>query len=304
MLQPLTPRAEPHPPQPEDQISELGPLAGRTPEPRVADETIEELQELMRRHAAAAASRQTARAPAKADHRPARPESRRNGVPWSAAAIRRIRTGWPLIALIVASAAILAGLLVITLGPSLQLFTGPDKQADTPPAPSSAVALPDPAAKFSEAAPVGIGGSDRASIEKAMTDCDAEAASHSDALYFLIVPLVAPSADSAFWTPLTVGDIGTSVSLLRSKDALDGLSSGRLAVSSKPYRFSIFDANTGVASRWPQTAGVARFIKPNSTAVGFQVSFGFPGLGDDAVSSFQFPRNKGECYWVSALRRN
>ena len=146
---------------------------------------------------------------------------------------------------------------------------------------------------------------DLTAIEKAMSDCDHEAAANGDALYFLIVPAVSPIKDYSQWAPLSVGDIGTSVILLRSKDALDGLRNGSLAIYSGRYKFSIIDSATDVAHDWGPVTGVAKFIKPDAAAVsGFRVRFSFADFVGDTPSNFRFPREKGVCYWVSALLRS
>ncbi len=148
------------------------------------------------------------------------------------------------------------------------------------------------------------GAADLPAIERAMADCDQEAAANQDALYFLIVPAVSPIKDYSQWAPLSVGDIGTSVILLRSRDALGGLRNGSLVVYSGQYKFSIIDSATETTHEWGPVKGVAKFIKLDAaTIAGFRVRFSFADFVGDTPSNFRFPREKGVCYWVSALLR-
>jgi len=232
------------------------------------------------------------------------------------------RTRFASLALILVSAAVLAVLLVGALSLSRQLFQGSEMRAERarPTAPEAPPAAPAPAPAHpspgNEAAAGGTstvvavasqladGTLDLRAVEKAMNDCDDEAARNPDALYFLIVPAISPIKDYSQWAPLSVGDIGTSVILLRSKDALDGLRSGSLAIYPGQYRFSIIDTSTEATHNWGPAAGVAKFVKPDAaTITGFRVRFSFADFVGDTPSNFRFPRDKGVCYWVSALLR-
>lgn len=221
--------------------------------------------------------------------------------------LQRKRPSWASVALILLSAAVLAVLLVGALSLSRQLFHGTEnapRAPFAPPAPAQDVAAPSTISVVAVAVPTAAGAPDLRSIEKAMADCDLEAGKNPDGLYFLIVPAVSPTKDYTVWAPLSVGDIGISVILLRSKDALDGLRNGSLAVYSGPYKFSIIDANGGTTHSWPPVTGVAKFTKLDAASLaGFRVRFGFADFIGDTPSNFRFPRDKGVCYWVSALLR-
>jgi hypothetical protein len=219
------------------------------------------------------------------------------------------------LALIVASAAILAFLLVGAMSLSRRLDRESSPGAGRAPAAPAATHEPAaPAAATASAGPVGTSvvaavpsasvGTDLTAIERAMSDCDDQAASDHDALYFLIVPAVSPTRDYARWASISVGDIGTSITLLRSKDALDGLRDGSLAVYPSPYRFSIIDSASDVPHEWGPVTGAAKLVKLDAAAItGFRVRFNFAEFVGDTPSHFRFPREKGVCYWVSALVR-
>jgi hypothetical protein len=205
-------------------------------------------------------------------------------------------SGWGSTALIIGSAAVLAVLLVGALSLSRQLFhREPSPAAGTAPAASAAAPVLLPKAD---------GSIDLPAIEKAMADCDDEAARNQDGLYFLILPLLSPVKNYQPWIAASVGEIGASVILLRSKDAIDGLRDGSLSLYRGAYTFSIIDASTEASHAWTSATGVAKFTKTDAAQVaGFRVRFGFADFVGDTPSNFRFPRQKGVCYWVSALLR-
>ncbi len=218
------------------------------------------------------------------------------------------RSRWGSLALILGSAAVLAILLIGAVSLSRHLFHGRGVGAE----PAAPIATGETPATPLEAAPAGPGSSmvastgtmDLPAIEKAMADCDDQAANDRDGLYFLILPAVSPSRDHARWASKSVGEIGTSITLLPSKDALEGLRDGTLAVYPAPYRFSIIDAATGIPHEWAPATGAAKFVKPDAAAMdGFRVRFSYAEYIGDTPSEFRFPRDKGVCYWVSALLR-
>jgi hypothetical protein len=205
--------------------------------------------------------------------------------------------GWGSTILIVVSAAILAVLLVGALSLTRQMFhREPAASEKDTAAASTAPGL--------VRMPNGEGTVDLPTIEKAMNDCDADAARNPDALDFVILPLLSPIRNYQPWIAASVGDIGTSVILLRSKDALDGLRDGSLTLYDGPYMFSIVDAATEVAHTWDRAHGVTRLDKRDAAQIAsFRVRFGFADFVGDTPSNFRFPRQKGVCYWVSALLR-
>jgi hypothetical protein len=211
---------------------------------------------------------------------------------------RRSRLGST--ALIVVSAAVLAVLLVGALSLSRQMF-----HRDPAPAAPAATTVGADTAPLLVRMPSADGSADLPTIQKALDDCDIEAARRPDALYFLILPLLSPVKNYQPWTAASVGEIGTSVILLRSKDALDGLRDGSLTLYGGAYTFSIIDATTEATHTWSEAVGVARLGKTEAADVtGFRVRFGFADFVGDTPSNFRFPRQKGVCYWVSALLRH
>jgi hypothetical protein len=279
--------------------------------PPTIDETLDALQALARRYNSAAQPG----APVvggSADPNPDRDDPGDDAPPDdigdpgpSARPLHRKRPGWASLALILASAAVLAVLLVGALSLSRQLLQGRDARVDRPPAAGEDLVPANPSTAAAVVAPTSGGAPDLRAIEEAMADCDNEAAKNRDSLYFVIVPAISPTRDYQPWTPLSVGDIGTSVILLRSKDVLDGLRNGSLALFGGAYRFAIIDSNTEVVQDWPAVTGVAKLVKTDAAGIsGFRVRFSFSEVVGDTPSNFSFPRDKGVCYWVSALLRS
>jgi len=139
-------------------------------------------------------------------------------------------------------------------------------------------------------------------IEKAMADCDREARRHLDALYFLVTPLAATNGNVQRWTQISLGNIGSTITLLASKDALSGLREGSLAVFPGQFVFSIVESTTNVTYTWKPATGVSEFVMREALAV---KSFkpGFQILGTDGETAWATTPavQRPACYWLSAL---
>lgn len=297
------------------------PAPGRAPSAADIEAALDALHVLAQRHHADAAGSPPAAPPDFEDdpfpRRPASPYAASDAAAAHAAASQapddvaewaanddlpfgmpRKRARWASTALIVASAAVLAVLLVGALSLSRQIFHRGETAA--PPSQDTAGPVVDTAVQV----PAATGVLDLPAIQKAMADCDDEAAKRPDALYFLILPVLSPIKNYQPWVAASVGEIGSSVILLPSKAALDGLREGSLTLYRGQYTFSIIDAASEATQSWGPTAGVARFAKLDAAQVaGFRVRFGFADFVGDTPSNFRFPRQKGVCYWVSALLR-
>ena len=209
-------------------------------------------------------------------------------------------------ALIVVSAAVLAILVVGAFSLTRQMY---HREPPAPAQSQTGAQTQAPPAEIAAAAPVPIpvtpagGTADIPTIEKAMNDCDDDAARDPDGLYFVVLPVTSPIKNYQPWVRVSVGEIGTSVILLRSKDSLAGLRDGSLNLYGKPYSFSIIDAATEAKHVWNPVTGVAKFSQRAQAAQveSFRVRFGFGDFVGDTPSNFRFPRQKGVCYWVSAL---
>jgi hypothetical protein len=139
-------------------------------------------------------------------------------------------------------------------------------------------------------------------IERAIGQCEAEAARNADTLYFLVIPVVA-TGDRQAWLAKSNGTIGGSILLLGSRDTLDGVRAGSLRLDVRAFNFSILEPSTSRVYKWRPALGVHKFAIRNASAV---VTFK-PGLelpvGGEArwADGGAIIRERGTCYWTGAL---
>jgi hypothetical protein len=145
---------------------------------------------------------------------------------------------------------------------------------------------------------------DFAWIEKAMADCDSEASKHLDALYFLVLPLALADGNVQRWSLLSLGQIGETVTLLTSRDALAGLKSGSLTVYKGQFVFSLLEPTTNVTYNWKPATGVSEFIAHDATSIKtFKPGLLVVGVDRDTAWATTPAPQRAACYWVSALLR-
>jgi hypothetical protein len=158
-----------------------------------------------------------------------------------------------------------------------------------PSAPSSQSTPPSPA-------------TDLAAINKAMSDCDAEAVKLPDQLHFLVLPMVPSKGAENDWRALALQEVGNNFLLLSAKDALDGLRDGKLVVRDGRYTFAVLDSATGQSYSWTSATRIARLSRPAPTEMkSLKLGFDFSAAQTGAQWSAEFKRDPGACYWVSVL---
>jgi hypothetical protein len=142
-------------------------------------------------------------------------------------------------------------------------------------------------------------------IERAIAQCEAEAARSADTLYFLVIPVVAPGGDQQAWLAKSNGTVGASVLLLGSRDTLDGLRAGSLRLVRRPFNFAILEPSTTRVYQWRPALGVHKFAIRNASAVAtFKPGFEIPAGGDTQwADGGAITREAGTCYWTGALMR-
>jgi hypothetical protein len=141
-------------------------------------------------------------------------------------------------------------------------------------------------------------------IEHAMTNCDTEAGKHLDSLYFLVLPLAANDGNTQRWSPLSLGQIGTSVTLLKSHDALDGLRDGSLGLYHGQFVFSILEPSTNVTYRWKPATGVSEFVTQDALSIkSFKPGLQVVGVDPDTAWAGDLTQQRPSCFSVSALLR-
>ena len=142
-------------------------------------------------------------------------------------------------------------------------------------------------------------------ITKAMSDCDAAAASDPDSLYFLVLPMRPADPADRSWNALALQTVGSSYLLLSAKDALDGLRNNRLTLRPDRYTFSALDTESGQTYSWTSATGMSRLSRRESGATkSLKVGFDFSEQQAGAQWSAEFKRERGICYWLSALIRD
>ena len=142
-------------------------------------------------------------------------------------------------------------------------------------------------------------------ITKAMSDCDAAAASDPDSLYFLVLPMRPADPADRSWSALALQTVGSSYLLLSAKDALDGLRNNRLMLRPDRYTFSALDTESGQTYSWTSATGMSRLSRRESGATkSLKVGFDFSEQQAGAQWSAEFKRERGICYWLSALIRD
>jgi hypothetical protein len=168
------------------------------------------------------------------------------------------------------------------------------EQSETP-----ATANVPPAAR-APAAPADI-----PAITKAMSDCDAAAASDPDSLYFLVLPMRPADPADRSWSALALQTVGSSYLLLSAKDALDGLRNNRLTLRPDRYTFSALDTESGQTYSWTSATGMSRLSRRESGATKtLKLGFDFSEAQAGAQWSAEFKRERGICYWLSTLIRD
>jgi hypothetical protein len=141
-------------------------------------------------------------------------------------------------------------------------------------------------------------------ITRAMSDCDAAAVSDPDSLYFLVLPMRPADPADRSWNALALQTVGSSYQLLSAKDALDGLRNNRLTLRPDRYTFSALDTESGQTYSWTSATGMSRLSRRESGATkSLKVGFDFSEQQAGAQWSAEFKRERGICYWLSALIR-
>jgi hypothetical protein len=140
-------------------------------------------------------------------------------------------------------------------------------------------------------------------LEKAMKDCDAEAARTPRALYFLVTPLADTPRDDAGWRKISVNDIGNGI-LIGAEDMLAGLRRKALRLSSQEYTFAAQNEATREAFGWKPAVGVRKFVKEDADGIeAFQVRFQPRDPATNLNWGATVKRQPGNCYWVNAILR-
>ena len=142
-------------------------------------------------------------------------------------------------------------------------------------------------------------------LQTAMKECDEVAAKAPDSLYFLVLPMRPADPADRSWNALALQTVGSSYQLLSAKDALDGLRNKRLTLRPDRYTFSALDTESGQTYSWTSATGMSRLSRRESGATKtLKLGFDFSEAQAGAQWSAEFKRERGICYWLSALIRD
>ncbi len=141
-------------------------------------------------------------------------------------------------------------------------------------------------------------------ISKTMSACEEDAVSKPTTVNFLIMPLERTRRFSRELESKALETVGRTT-LFGSQDALEGLKSGALRISSKHYVLLTLDTSNNTERRWNSASGVARLSTTDIASDGpfkvrLQVSASDPSNGWSNVSA----EGRGTCHWVFALLRD
>ena len=241
--------------------------------------------------------------PAGPDARPV-PRAKIERAPQSAGGGAKTRTSPPFLRRAHAKLAIIAGLSILLVAGLLAVMwkfvsSRDDLVSEQTPGPTQAAVTPGLAAGSDTRSAVDV-----QSIANMMAACDMEAAKDPDTLYFFVLPLTQADASKQAWPAPVLQTIGDSVRLLGANDALDGLRTGALAVRQERYTFAILDAATATSFDWTSATGISRLAKRNAQSISaLKLGFDFSDKQKVTQWSNEFKRDRGTCYWVSALIR-
>ena len=141
-------------------------------------------------------------------------------------------------------------------------------------------------------------------VSKTMAACEEDAVTQPSAVNFLVIPL---EPSRRFGKELESKAIETfgRTTLFGSQDALNGLKSGALRISSKHYVLHTLDTSNNASVRWNSASGVARLTTTDIASDGpFKVRF--QTAPDDPAKDWSnvTADGRGTCHWAFALLRD
>jgi hypothetical protein len=140
-------------------------------------------------------------------------------------------------------------------------------------------------------------------VVTAMAECEEEAKQKTDAMNFLVIPVVRTGVSLPGWAPNPISDVGTSGTLLTSGDTMIGLRNGVMVLYQKPLAFVISDTTTNTVYKWRPASGVTALRTKEPSAGGFKLGFEAPEVATEIEWGPVINLDKGNCYWINLLVR-
>jgi hypothetical protein len=141
-------------------------------------------------------------------------------------------------------------------------------------------------------------------ISRTMAACEEDAVSKPTTVNFLVMPLERTRRFNRELEQRALETVGR-ITLFGSQDALEGLKSGALRISSKNFVLVTLDTSNNTERRWNSASGVSRLTTTDIASDGpfrvrLQVSASDPSSGWSNVTA----EGRGTCHWVFALLRD
>lgn len=140
-------------------------------------------------------------------------------------------------------------------------------------------------------------------VSKTMAACEEDAVTQRTTVNFLVVPLESSRRYNQEMDSRALETIGRTT-LFGSQDALAGLKSGALRISSKPFVLHTLDISNNATQRWNSASGVSR-LSSNDIASDGPFRIRFQTSPNDTSSDWSkiTAEGRGTCHWAFALLR-
>jgi len=141
-------------------------------------------------------------------------------------------------------------------------------------------------------------------VSRTMAACEEDAVAQPAIVNFLVVPL---ERSRRFGQDLESRALETfgRTTLFGSQDALDGLKSGALRISSKHFVLHTLDTSDETTHRWSSVSGVSRLATSDIASDGpFRVRIQTSPDDNSTEWSKVTADGRGTCHWAFALLRD
>jgi hypothetical protein len=140
-------------------------------------------------------------------------------------------------------------------------------------------------------------------VSKTMAACEEDAVTRPSAVNFLVVPLEPSRRYNQELDSKALETIGRTT-LFGSQDALAGLNSGALRISSKHFVLHTLDTSNNATQRWNSASGVSRLSSDDIESDGpFRIRFQTSPNDTSSDWSKITAEGRGTCHWAFALLR-
>jgi hypothetical protein len=140
-------------------------------------------------------------------------------------------------------------------------------------------------------------------VSRTMAACEEDAVTQPTTVNFLVVPLERTRRYGQAIDSKALETVGRAT-LFGSQDALAGLKSGALRISSKHFVLHTLDTSTNASQKWNSVSGVSRLSTTDIASDGpFRVRFQTSPADTSGDWSKVTAEGRGTCHWAFALLR-